>query len=70
MEMSAAALTAADLAKEEREGYEFDIRTQLSIFWLGFPEETKELRMSTPVRNTTDTERIKLMIKQEAVKKR
>ena len=62
MEMSAAALTAADLAKEEREGYEFDIRTQLSTFWRGLLEETKEVRMAAPVRNTADAERIKLMM--------
>ena len=62
VEMIRAALSAVKLMQEEPAGYEFDIRTQLCLFWRGLLEETEDLRKTAPVQNTADSERIKLMM--------
>ncbi len=62
MEMISAALSAAELVRNEPEFYEMDTRTLLCRFWKGLLGETEGMRKAAPVRNTVDSERIKLMM--------
>ena len=62
MEMIAAMYQAAELMREEGEGYEFQVRNRLCEFWLGLFRETANLRDTAPARNTVDTERLKQMM--------
>ena len=60
--MISAVLKAVELMRDEPEGYELDIRTQLCLFWRMLFKETETLRKAAPIRNTADSERIKLMM--------
>lgn len=62
MEMVSAVLTAAELVQNEPEYYEMDTRNLLCRFWKGLLRETEEKRKAAPIRNTVDSERIKLMM--------
>ena len=62
MDMISAVLKAVELMRDEPEGYELDIRTQLCLFWRMLFKETETLRKTAPIRNTADSERIKLMM--------
>ena len=62
IKMIEAVLKAAELSKNEPEGYEFDIRTALCDFWRLLLKDMEELRASEPQYNAIDTERIKTMM--------
>ena len=55
-------LNAIELARDEPEGFELDLRSELSHFWLLLLKDTEELRASSPHRKNTDSERLKLMM--------
>lgn len=62
MDVIGAALAAVELARDEPEGYEIDIRAHLCAFWKVLLKETEALRKTALIRNTSDSERIKLMM--------
>lgn len=51
-----------ETAREEREGYEFDIRAQLCDFWRLLWRDTMELRRGDDVRDEGGTKRVKIMM--------
>lgn len=60
--MARAVLNAVELLKDEPEGYELQLRSELSSFWIGLLQETKELRKNTERTGVADKERIKTML--------
>lgn len=62
LKMISAMLEAMMLVNEEPDGHEFDIRTQLCIFWKGLFYETEAIRASATVRNLADLEQMKQML--------
>ena len=61
IEMAQAVNNAIELCRGGRSGYEMLLRSELSFFWLGLLEETKDLRRSEGV-TVVDQERIKKML--------
>lgn len=57
-----AVLNGIECAREENEGYEFDIRTHLSTFWRYLLKETEADRSRDVIHNAGDVERIKKMM--------
>ena len=55
-------LQAIQAARSEHEGYEFDLRTQLSVFWRLMLGQTREELSSGPMKNAADLDRIKTMM--------
>ena len=55
-------LNAEMLVKDEPEGFELELRTQLSRFWILLLKDTEKLRESSTSRNSIETERIKQMM--------
>ena len=55
-------MNAQMLVKDEPEGYELELRTQLSRFWILLLKDTERLCASSTSRNSIDTERIKQMM--------
>lgn len=51
-----------DLLENEPNGFEFDVRYRLSLFWRMLLEETKEIRKNAKTRRNSDGERMKLMM--------
>ncbi len=60
--MIEAILSGVESARDEPEGYEFDIRTYLSTFWRYLFRETEQARSRNVIRNAGDVERIKKMM--------
>ncbi|MGN0268015.1 MAG: helix-turn-helix domain-containing protein [Lachnospiraceae bacterium] len=56
-------LKMIEMNRTESFGYEFEIRTELSRFWLMLLEETEEIRASSCTdKNNIDVDRIKIMM--------
>ena len=62
LDMLHAVLRAIELAGKEPFAFEFDIRSELCLFWRRLLDDTKSLRDSSPLRSTADDERIKQML--------
>jgi AraC-like DNA-binding protein len=60
--MMESVLNGIELTTQEKEGYEFEIRTELGRFWLGLLKETEQIRERNPIRNSADVERLKKMM--------
>ena len=62
MKMTSSMLHVVELMKEEPEGFELDVRSELCSFWKGLLKETQEFRKTAPAGNVADAGRIKLMM--------
>lgn len=60
--MAQSVLNAVDLLKNEPFGYEMQVRSELSNFWIQLLKETKELRSNAVKNSNPDKERIKKMM--------
>ncbi len=60
--MIAEILNGIDLAVQEPEGYEFEIRAELSRFWIGLLKVTAAVRRADSIQNNSDIKRIKKMM--------
>jgi len=61
-EMLRAVLRAVELAGNESFAFEFDIRSELCVFWRGLLSDTEPVRAASPRRSTADADRLKLML--------
>ena len=62
LDMLHAVLRAIELAGKEPFAFEFDIRSELCLFWRGLLDDTRSLRESSPLRSTADADRLKQML--------
>ncbi len=60
--MIEAVLRGIDSAVLERDGFEFEIRSHLSSFWMYLLRDTEQIRAGSAVRSSGDVERIKKMM--------